>query len=45
MIYVAAAFYAVFFWLLALRRPGVALALIFATAPFQNDLSAGGPVK
>ena len=45
MIYVAAAFYAVFFWLLAFRRPGVALALIFATAPFQNDLSAGGPVK
>lgn len=45
MIYVAAAFYAVFFWLLALRRPGVALALIFAAAPFQNDLSAGGPVK
>ena len=45
MIYVAAAFYAVLFWFLALRRPGVALALIFALAPFQNDLSGGGAVK
>jgi hypothetical protein len=45
MIYVAAVFYAVIFWLVALKRPGVALALIFALAPFQNDLSGGGPVK
>jgi hypothetical protein len=45
MIFAAAAFYAVFFWLLTLRWPGVALALIFALAPFQNDLSGGGPVK
>jgi len=45
MLYVAAAFYAVIFWLVSLKRPGFALALIFATAPFQNDLSGGGPVK
>jgi hypothetical protein len=45
MIYVAAAIYAVVFWVVAFTRPGVALALIFATAPFQNDLSGGGPVR
>lgn len=45
MIYVAAALYAVIFWFLALQRPGLALALIFALAPFQNDLSGGGAVK
>lgn len=34
------------FWVLSWRYPAIALALIFATAPFQNDLSAGlGPVK
>jgi len=45
MLYIAATFYAVVFWLVALKRPGLALALIFSTAPFQNDLSGGGPVK
>lgn len=45
MIYLAAVIYAVIFWMVTLRRPGVALALIFALAPFQNDLSGGGPVK
>lgn len=34
--------YAVGFGLLAWRFPGVALLLIFAAAPFQNDLSNGG---
>jgi len=45
MIYVAAAIYAVIFWMVTLKRPGVALAMIFALAPFQNDLSGGGAVK
>jgi hypothetical protein len=45
MLYVAAAFYAVIFWCVTLQRPGVALALVLALAPFQNDLSGGGPVK
>ena len=34
--------YAGIFWAVSWRTPGVALALIFATAPFQNDLSGGG---
>ena len=37
--------YALVFWILALRRPDLALALVFASAPIQNDLSGGGPVK
>lgn len=37
--------YATVFWVLALRRPDIALALVFASAPIQNDLSGGGPVK
>ena len=37
--------YASVFWVLALRRPDIALALVFASAPIQNDLSGGGPVK
>ncbi len=37
--------YACVFWMVAARRPGVALLLIFASAPFQNDISGGGPVK
>jgi O-antigen ligase len=45
MIYFAAGLYALVLWIVALRRPNVALALIFATAPLQNDLSSGGPVK
>jgi hypothetical protein len=45
MLYLAGAIYAFIFWFAAFRRPAVALALIFALAPFQNDLSGGGPVK
>lgn len=45
MLYFAAALYAVVFWIVAFYRPQVALMLIFALAPFQNDLSGGGPVK
>ena len=37
--------YAAVFWAIALRWPNVALALVFASAPIQNDLSGGGPVK
>jgi len=45
MLYLAAVLYAVVFWMVTFKRPGVGLALIFALAPFQNDLSGGGPVK
>jgi hypothetical protein len=37
--------YAAFFWTLAMRSPRWALTLIFAVAPFQNDISGGGPLK
>lgn len=37
--------YALIFWALAVHRPRIALLLIFASAPFQNDISGGGPVK
>ena len=37
--------YAGAFWALSWRYPPLALALVFATAPFQNDLSGGGGVK
>ncbi len=37
--------YALLFWTIALRRPDIALALVFASAPIQNDLSGGGPIK
>ena len=37
--------YAAIFWAVTARRPAVALLLIFASAPFQNDISGGGPVK
>ena len=37
----AAVVYVVGFWSIAWRYPGVALMLIFASAPFQNDLSGG----
>ena len=37
--------YAGAFWALSWRYPPLALALVFATAPFQNDLSGGGSVK
>ena len=33
------------FWLLVWHFPGAALMLIFASAPFQNDLSGGGDAK
>ena len=33
--------YALVFWAVCWRYPGVALALIFGLAPFQNDLSGG----
>ena len=41
----AALLYAVTFLLTAWRFPGVALMLIFASAPFQNDLSGGGGAR
>ncbi|MGI4790072.1 MAG: hypothetical protein ACRYFS_14620 [Janthinobacterium lividum] len=41
----AAIFYVVGFSLVAWYYPGVALMLIFASAPFQNDLSSGGSAK
>ena len=37
--------YVVVFWTVAWRRPEVALMLIFASAPFQNDISGGGPAR
>ena len=37
--------YAVCFWILAMRSPRWALLLIFATTPFQGDVSGGGPLK
>jgi hypothetical protein len=37
--------YALAFWFIALRKPAVVLALVFASAPIENDLSGGGPVK
>jgi hypothetical protein len=43
---ILALLYASAFWAISWRYPPVALALIFAAAPFQNDLSAGlGGVK
>ncbi len=42
---VGALIYALVFWLVCFRYPAVALMMIFATAPFQNDLSGGGGVK
>lgn len=41
----AAVLYVAGFWLVASRHPAVALMLIFAVAPFQNDLSGGGGAK
>ncbi len=41
----AGGIYALVFWIVALRRPDIALALVFASAPIQNDLSGGGPIK
>lgn len=43
---IVALIYAIGFWTISWRYPPLALALIFAPAPFQNDLSAGmGGVK
>lgn len=43
---VAGLFYVLVFWALGWRFPGVALALIFGLAPFQNDVGGGlGGVK
>ena len=42
---VGALIYALAFWLICFRYPAVALMMIFATAPFQNDLSGGAGVK
>lgn len=41
----AAIAYTLLFWTVTWRRPQLALASIFALAPFQNDLSVGGPVR
>ncbi len=38
---VAATCYALLFWAIGWRAPGVALALIFGAAPFANDLAGG----
>ena len=37
--------YVCVFWLVAFRWPAAALTMIFATAPFQYDISTGGPVR
>lgn len=37
--------YALLFWVLTWRRPWLALLSIFALAPFQHDLSMGGPFR
>ena len=42
MLYLVGAIYACIFWLVGWRWPKVALLLIFALAPFQNDISSGG---
>ncbi len=45
LLYAAALLYLAVFWIIAWQRPGIALMLIFASAPFQNDLSNGGGAK
>jgi len=42
---IEALLYACGFWVISWRYPAVALALVFGTAPFQNDLSGGLGVK
>jgi hypothetical protein len=37
--------YAVVFWILGYKNPRIPLLLIFATAPIQNDISGGGPMR
>jgi hypothetical protein len=41
----AGLFYALLFWAVTFKHPKIALLLIFASAPFQNDISGGGPIK
>jgi len=45
LLFAAAVLYVAGFLLVASRYPGIALMLIFASAPFQNDLSGGGGAK
>lgn len=42
---IAGIVYAIVFWAITLWRPRYALLLILAVAPFQNDISGGGPLK
>lgn len=42
LLLVGAGIYASAFWLACWRRPWLALLLVFAAAPFQNDLSGSG---
>lgn len=44
-LYAAALLYVAGFLVVTARQPAVALMLIFASAPFQNDLSGGGGAK
>jgi len=45
MIYAFAIAYVLLFWFVGWRWPKIALLLIFASAPFQYDISTGGPVR
>ncbi len=45
VLYAAALLYLAAFWIVSWRHPGIALMLILAAAPFQNDLSGGGGAK
>jgi len=45
LLYSIGAIYAVVFWVLGYRNPRIPLLLIFATAPIQNDISGGGPLR
>lgn len=44
-LYLIGALYAAIFWAVCYKRPRIALLLIFATAPLQNDISGGGPLR
>ena len=45
MIYALGIIYVLIFWVLGWNRPKIALLMIFASAPFQYDISTGGPVR
>ncbi len=45
LLYAGALLYLAVFWIVSWRQPGIALMLILAAAPFQNDLSGGGGAK